>query len=196
MRPRIRHLVPLALVLTTAPGSLQAQGAGQTAKARTTQEKISEALSAAPEAIAKTATVKDWPTDPTGDFTVLRRGTSEWVCLPTPPISQGFEPMCVDAEWQAFVTAFLRKQAPPAPKEVGYGYMLNTRGVGSNTDPFAAGQTADNQWHHYGGHLMLIFPDAKAYEGISDDPNNGGPYVMWKGTPYAHVMVPTTEVRH
>ena len=22
------------------------------------------------------------------------------------------------------------------------------------------------------------------------DPDNGGPYVMWKGTPYAHLMVP------
>ena len=28
------------------------------------------------------------------------------------------------------------------------------------------------------------------YEGISTDPNNGGPFVMWAGTPYAHIMVP------
>jgi hypothetical protein len=27
-------------------------------------------------------------------------------------------------------------------------------------------------------------------EGISDDPKSGGPYVMWKGTTYAHIMVP------
>jgi len=27
-------------------------------------------------------------------------------------------------------------------------------------------------------------------EGISTDPHNGGPFVMWKGTPYAHVMIP------
>jgi hypothetical protein len=25
---------------------------------------------------------------------------------------------------------------------------------------------------------------------MSTDPWNGGPYVMWKGTPYAHIMVP------
>ncbi len=25
---------------------------------------------------------------------------------------------------------------------------------------------------------------------FSTDPHNGGPYVMWKGTPYAHLMVP------
>jgi hypothetical protein len=25
---------------------------------------------------------------------------------------------------------------------------------------------------------------------LPTDPNNGGPWVMWKGTPYAHIMVP------
>jgi len=37
---------------------------------------------------------------------------------------------------------------------------------------------------------MVVLPDPKMLEGISDDPNNGGPYVMWKGTPYAHIMIP------
>jgi len=34
---------------------------------------------------------------------------------------------------------------------------------------------------------FVIVPDTKMLQGISDDPNNGGPYVMWKGTPYAHI---------
>jgi hypothetical protein len=25
---------------------------------------------------------------------------------------------------------------------------------------------------------------------LPTDPNNGGPWVMWKGTKYAHIMVP------
>jgi hypothetical protein len=37
---------------------------------------------------------------------------------------------------------------------------------------------------------MIIVPDIKILEGISDDPNNGRPYVMWKGTPYVHIMIP------
>jgi hypothetical protein len=41
-----------------------------------------------------------------------------------------------------------------------------------------------------GAHLMIVLPDPKMLEGISDDPHNGGPYVMWKGTPYAHIMIP------
>jgi hypothetical protein len=37
---------------------------------------------------------------------------------------------------------------------------------------------------------MVVYPDAKMYEGISTDPHSSGPYVMYKGTPYAHVMFP------
>ena len=39
---------------------------------------------------------------------------------------------------------------------------------------------------------MIIGPDPAGLEGISTDPHNGGPYVMWKGTDYAHIMIPTT----
>jgi hypothetical protein len=44
-----------------------------------------------------------------------------------------------------------------------------------------------------GPHLMLIVPDPALLEGIPTDFNSGGPYVMWKGTPYAHVMVPVAD---
>ena len=37
---------------------------------------------------------------------------------------------------------------------------------------------------------MLLVPDSKLLDGVPTDPHAGGPFVMWKGTPYAHVMVP------
>jgi hypothetical protein len=39
---------------------------------------------------------------------------------------------------------------------------------------------------------MIVVPDLKSLDGISTDPHNGGPYVMYKGTPYAHIMAPIT----
>jgi hypothetical protein len=36
----------------------------------------------------------------------------------------------------------------------------------------------------------MILAPAELLELFPTDPNNGGPYVMWKGTPYAHLMVP------
>jgi hypothetical protein len=37
---------------------------------------------------------------------------------------------------------------------------------------------------------MVIVSSPAQLEGISADPTNGGPWVMWKGTKYAHIMVP------
>ena len=41
--------------------------------------------------------------------------------------------------------------------------------------------------------------DASSYttdplDALPTDPNNGGPWVMWKGTKYAHIMVPVKEM--
>jgi hypothetical protein len=37
---------------------------------------------------------------------------------------------------------------------------------------------------------MLLVPDTKLLETLPTDAHLGGPWVMWKGTPYAHIMVP------
>ena len=61
----------------------------------------------------------------------------------------------------------------------------------SNTDPSAEGPTADNEWQETDvPHLMILVPDEKVLEGLPTDPNNGGPWVMWRNTPYVHLMAP------
>ena len=63
----------------------------------------------------------------------------------------------------------------------------------SNIDPFASGPTQDNEWVVEGPHMMLIAPDLSMLAGMTRDFSLGGPYVMWDGTPYAHVMVPVAD---
>jgi hypothetical protein len=36
----------------------------------------------------------------------------------------------------------------------------------------------------------MILAPAAMLDAFPTDPDSGGPYVMWKGTPYAHLMVP------
>ena len=38
--------------------------------------------------------------------------------------------------------------------------------------------------------LMMLIPDKNAMRNVSTDPYNGGPWVMWPDTPYAHLMIP------
>jgi hypothetical protein len=56
--------------------------------------------------------------------------------------------------------------------------------------------TPGDDWVHTGPHVMIIVPDPAALDGLPTDPNSGGPYVMWKGTPYVHIMMPVAAGEH
>lgn len=73
--------------------------------------------------------------------------------------------------------------------------MLRGDKGASNTYPYATARTADNQRVVSPAHLMLLFPDPKMLDSYPTDPKTGGPWVMWKGTPYAHIMVPVSLTR-
>jgi hypothetical protein len=141
---------------------------------------IEDALSATIPEIAEGATVVDWENN------VLKAGDNGWTCFPTPP---QFEkaPMCLDEPWLAWADGWMNK-GPVNISRVGVSYMLAGDSGASNSDPYATEQTDD--WVVGGPHLMIIVPDPSMLEGIPTDPENGGPWVMWKGTPYAHIMVP------
>ena len=160
------------------------------ASAQDKEALIREALSAAPPEVAKTAIVKNW------DDTVLRRGTGAYTCYPTRESmkKRGKMSMCLDKTGVAWHDAWTNKK-PFKANEVGIVYMLAGDVGSSNSDPYANAPTSNNQWVEPGPHLMLIVPNPAALEGISTDPYNGGPFVMWKGTPYVHIMVPVGKRR-
>jgi len=143
---------------------------------------VTDALSAAWPGMAENATVVDW------EGNVLREGTNGFTCFPTPPMLDGKAPMCMDGEWMKWADAWSNKKEYAA-ESLGISYMLAGDGGASNTDPYAEGPTEDNEWIREGAHLMILAP-AELLEGMPTDPDNGGAYVMWKGTPYAHLMVP------
>ncbi len=155
-------------------------------KAKSNKAMIKDALKAAPKALSKEATIKDW------DGNVLRKGTGNYTCFPTPPNLKGLAPMCLDNTWLTWADAWQNKKSFEI-SNIGTAYMLAGDEGASNTDPYAAGETKDNQWIEEGPHLMVIVPDSSLLSDIPTDPHNGGPYVMWKGTPYAHIMVPVAH---
>lgn len=97
--------------------------------------------------------------------------------------------MCLDGPWLAWAEAWQGKSEVTIDR-LGVGYMLAGDTGASNSDPYATDPSAVDDWVDAGAHLMIIVPDSAALEGLPTDPDNGGPWVMWKGTPYAHVMVP------
>jgi len=41
---------------------------------------------------------------------------------------------------------------------------------------------------------MVILPDPAQLDALPTDLQSGGPWVMWKGTKYAHIMMPTAPM--
>jgi hypothetical protein len=181
---------PARLVLEIAIlGTVILLLAGSAASAQGNDALIKDALSAAPPMIAKTAMVKDW------NGTMLREGSDEYVCLPTHPDKRAKgekEPMCLDKVWLAWGDAWMNKK-PFKAENVGIAYMLAGDTGASNTDPYAATQTHDNHWIAERPHVMVLLPDPAQLDALPTDPSKGAAYVMWKGTPYAHIMVPVGE---
>ena len=143
---------------------------------------LADALSAAWPGMKENATVLDW------EGNVLQEGSNGYTCLPTPPMVTGTAPMCMDNEWIKWADA-LQNDKEYVPESLGVSYMLAGDAGASNIDPYAVGPTDDNEWIKEGAHLMVLAP-AGLLDAYPTDPQNGGPYLMWKGTPYAHLMVP------
>jgi hypothetical protein len=161
-----------------------AKGGGGKSDAAT----IARATSAAPPEIGKNATVMGAGSD--GRMKQLRAGTNGWMCM----LDSVGDPMCLDKEWQAWADAWVNKKDPPQPKAVGVAYMLRGDKGASNTDPYATKPTADNQWVVSPPHIMILPTDPSQLDAFPTDPKTGGPWVMWKGTKYAHIMVPTAPM--
>lgn len=198
-RARIHILTAILFIVPTLLFAQHAHStAASTQKKMTDAEKIANAMSAAPAAIAKNATIMDWPATDKGQPRQLRAGTNGWVCYPNSPgefeMASVEDPMCLDKEWQGWAGAWMSKSAPKVGA-TGVAYMLHGDKGASNTDPFATKQTKDNNWVVSPPHIMVLYQDLKMLDAFSTDPKSGGPWVMWKGTPYAHLMVPVSGTK-
>jgi hypothetical protein len=149
----------------------------------TDKDYMAQALSAAPEAVAREAGVVRPKAD--GSMRELRAGSNGFTCL-----IMGTDKMCADANSMEFLNAMMAHKPPP--DKVGITYMLAGDIGASNTDPYANGKTATNHWIVTGPHIMIFGPPSKAlgYTRAQDPPDSKHPYMMWAGTPYEHAMIP------
>ena len=180
----------ITLLVTLLAGVAATQGHAQAPAQSDDAALIASAMQAAPKSIAEGATIIAM--GPDHKIRTIREGNNGWTCMPDTPTTQAPDPMCMDANAREWAHAWLGRKEPPAGK-IGFIYMLAGDTGASNIDPYAEKRTSDNQWIAEGPHIMVLLPDPAQLDAPPTDPNQGGPYVMWKGTPYAHIMVPVGE---
>jgi len=149
----------------------------------TTQEKIARAMSAGPDDISESARIVD--TDAQGNKVVLREGSNGFTCMPGNPNVVGEPPMCVDAasmQWFADAKAHKPKPTNTVP---GITYMLAGATQRSDSDP----NDMTSMPIDVGPHWMIMWPFDPKATGLPVTHKDTGAYIMWAGSPYAHVHI-------
>ena len=129
---------------------------------------------------------------------VLREGTNGWRCEPFMPMPEGgfkhpheSAAACSDKNAVAWANAY-KSQSQPELEADGWIWMLHGDLGVDNFIPYTDGQKDAGHKHFIesGAHLMLMPKDPASLKGQSTDYTTGGPYVMFEGTPYVHLMIP------
>ena len=147
---------------------------------------IADALSAAPLKIAYVAAVRNW------DGTRLRQGNEDYICFPTPTEKRErgeLAPMCLDKVWLAWREAWMRNE-PFKAERVGIAYMLSAEATAGSIDPDAMKPASSDGLFAEGPQILLLLPDPAQLNAFSTDPRDCMPFVRWKDTPYAHLIIP------
>ena len=161
-----------------------------------TDWKIWAYSTAAPSFIASGCKVME------SDGTVLREGTNGWTAMPGNPRGMsdpenGWKdpheamPMVMDAQAMKWAMAFMSGKKPELDHD-GWMYMLHGDMGEDNTKQlvFKKEDAAEGHWIESGAHLMLMPKDPASLKGQTSDFNSGGPYIMFEGTGYDHIMIP------
>jgi len=159
------------------------QSGVETDASETAQAKIERAMSAGPPEIAKAAEIVD--KDAQGHTVVLREGSNGFTCMPGNPKVIGDPPMCADRaslQWSADFAAHKPKPTNAVP---GITYMLAGATQRSDTDPYDKTSPAIS----VGPHWMIMWPFDPNATGLPATHRPTGAYIMWAGSPYAHLHV-------
>jgi hypothetical protein len=149
----------------------------------TTQAKIARAMSAGPTGFARSARIVD--TDAQGNMVVQREGSNGFTCMPRNPKVIREPPMCADAASMQWTADFKARRPKPTNTVPGIIYMLAGATQRSDSDPYDTTSEAIT----VGPHWMIMWPFDPTTTGLPARHKATGAYVMWAGSPYAHLHV-------
>jgi hypothetical protein len=96
----------------------------------------------------------------------------------------GDDPFCADAAAMQWGDDWFAHKPKPTNATPGIMYMFAGGSDWSASDPFATKGTPIKEPPHW----MIMYPVAKS-SGLPTTPRNTGTWIMYAGTPYAHLMI-------
>jgi hypothetical protein len=149
----------------------------------TKRAKIERAISAGPLSVTAKARIVEM--DEKGKMTVWRDGTNGWTCFPGHAGVIGDNPECDDEAAMQWGEDWMAHKPKPSNAQPGVVYMFAGGTDWSATDPWATSGTPIQEPPHW----MILWPFDPKASGLSDKVKTTGTWIMWAGTPYAHLMI-------
>lgn len=191
----MRWIVRFAVV-AALPVSIGAQAVSYPVPER----QIAAAVSPLPEPLQKGAKVLGY--DETGKVVTLRAGTNDMVCLSDNPQNKRFHVSCYHKSLEPFMSrgrelrarklteeqvdsirardVRAKRLVMPARPAALYQYFAARDSVDAGTGAVKGAQ-----------YLYVVYTPYATHKttGISEAPVPGGPWIMFPGTPFAHLMI-------
>lgn len=188
---RLSVLGAAALLLTVTP--VQAQ----TAPPLTTEQLIESAVLPLPDELRPTATVLGFGSP--GTMATLRKGTGSMICLADDPASAGFHVACYHQSMEPFMARGRQLRAEGVRgaqvdtvryAEVDAGKLLMPKNPASLYSISGDGYDVATKEITAGRRLYVVYipfatPESTGLPGV---PVVGAPWIMFPGTPKAHIM--------
>jgi hypothetical protein len=172
----------LVLGFVAVVGNIRSAEAHQTNDPQV-QDEIVRALSAGPDSVTKNAAVAE--PDGHGGVKILRQGTNDFTCMPGDPNGIGMPPMCADTVAMQWNKDFNEHKPKPTTTVPGIEYMLAGATQRSDSDPFDTTSPPIK----IGPHWMILWPFDPKTSGLPTTHRPTGAYIMWAGSPWAHVHI-------
>src|ERR1700685_4559440 len=181
----VAWIVSLLLATMCNPSPAQMNGPDRVSSAsqESRQSKIARALSAGPPNVTKDATVAEL--DAQGNMKILRQGTNDFTCLPGNPKVPGKPALCEDKVAMQWNRDFAEHKPKPTTTVPGIEYMLAGATQRSDSDPYDKTDAPIT----VGPHWMILWPFDPRTSGLPTHHKATGAYIMWAGSPYAHVHI-------
>jgi hypothetical protein len=176
-------LSSLVLAIISIGAFAQSSNAPDSDLGETIASKIARALSAGPPNVTKDATVAEM--DEQGNMKLLRKGTNDFTCLPGNPKVRGKPALCEDKVATQWNRDFAEHKPKPTTTVPGIEYMLAGAIQRSDSDPYDKTDPPIT----VGPHWMILWPFDPKASGLPTHHKATGAYIMWAGSPYAHVHV-------
>jgi hypothetical protein len=141
------------------------------------QAQMARAIAAGPPTVTGAARIVG--TDSQGKLIVLREGNNGFTCQPGNPNVVGRPASCSNEAARLWSADLAAGKPKPTNTVAGFVYML-----AGTTERSASGSTVTGgrQW-------MIIWPFDPKATGLSATKKDTGAYILWAGTPYAHLHI-------